>query len=89
MNIDAHAMKRGEDDRQPPPLSESGWSYEETIQQIEATIARIESGELELAAVFDQFAEAVNRLHQCEVFLTERQQQMDVLIETLTDDPDF
>jgi exodeoxyribonuclease VII small subunit len=62
------------------------WSYEETVQQVEAIMSRIESGELELADVFDQFASAVNYLRQCDLFLTQRQQQMDLLIETLTDD---
>ncbi|PSB29256.1 exodeoxyribonuclease VII small subunit [Stenomitos frigidus] len=67
-------------------LPEQGWSYEETVQQVEAIMSRIESGELELADVFDQFAAAVSYLRQCDLFLTQRQQQMDLLIETLTDD---
>jgi len=62
------------------------WNYEATVQQVEAIMARIESGELALADVFDQFAAAVNSLRQCELFLSQRQQQMDLLIETLTDD---
>jgi exodeoxyribonuclease VII small subunit len=69
-----------------PDLPPPGWSYEETVEQVEAIMTRIESGELELADVFDQFASAVNYLRQCDLFLTQRQQQMDVLIETLTDD---
>jgi exodeoxyribonuclease VII small subunit len=63
------------------------WNYEQTVREIEGMIARIESGELELAAVFEQFSQAVERLRQCEQFLAERHQQMDLLIETLTDDP--
>ncbi|XGV96725.1 MAG: exodeoxyribonuclease VII small subunit [Leptolyngbya sp. BL-A-14] len=62
------------------------WSYEETVRQVEAIMTRIESGELELADVFDQFATAVSYLRQCELFLSQRQQQMELLIETLTDD---
>lgn len=64
---------------------EDSWNYESTVKRIEAAIARIESGELELAEVFDQFAAAVEDLRQCETFLVERQQQMDLLIETLED----
>lgn len=64
---------------------EDGWNYEATVRRIEAAIARIESGELELAEVFDQFAAAVEDLRQCETFLVERQQQMELLIETLED----
>ncbi len=77
----------GENSSQPflPP---NGWSYEETVRQVEAIMARIESGELELAKVFDQFATAVSYLRQCELFLSQRQQQMDLLIETLRDDLD-
>lgn len=72
------------------PVSRStSWNYEATVKEIEATIARIESGELDLAEVFDQFAEAVDNLRRCEAFLSERQQQMDLLIETLNDESEF
>lgn len=70
----------------PSDLTSSSWSYEETVRQVETIMARIESGELELADVFDQFADAVSYLRQCERFLAQRQQQMDLLIETLTDE---
>lgn len=54
---------------------------------IEQIINRIERGEMELADIFDQFAIAVEHLHQCESFLTYHRQQVDLLIETLSDDP--
>lgn len=66
--------------------SEEGWNYEAKVIEIEGIIARIESGELELEAVFEQFASAVESLRQCESFLQQRQQQVDLLIETLSDD---
>jgi exodeoxyribonuclease VII small subunit len=63
-----------------------GWNYEAKVIEIEGIIARIESGELELAEVFNQFASAVEYLRQCESFLQQRQQQVDLLIETLSDE---
>ncbi|MEI1373751.1 exodeoxyribonuclease VII small subunit [Nostoc sp. UHCC 0926] len=66
--------------------SEEGWNYEAKVVEIEGIIARIESGELELEAVFEQFASAVEYLRQCESFLQQRQQQVDLLIETLSDE---
>ncbi|MHC5728748.1 MAG: exodeoxyribonuclease VII small subunit [Nostoc sp.] len=66
--------------------SEEGWNYEAKVVEIEEIIARIEAGELELSAVFDQFATAVEYVRQCESFLEQRQQQVDLLIETLTDE---
>ncbi|MDX2097140.1 MAG: exodeoxyribonuclease VII small subunit [Leptolyngbyaceae cyanobacterium bins.59] len=72
-----------------PPLTPTDWNYEVTVAQVERIIARIESGELDLAEVFDQFATAVDYLHQCETFLSERQRQVDLLIETLVDEPEF
>ncbi|HIK54258.1 MAG TPA: exodeoxyribonuclease VII small subunit [Synechococcales cyanobacterium M55_K2018_004] len=63
------------------------WRYEDAVRQVETMIDRIESGELELAEVFSQFAEAVKALRQCEAFLAHQQQQVDLLIETLLDDP--
>ncbi len=64
------------------------WNYETTVAEIETIIDRIERGELELAVVFDQFSTAVEQLRQCETFLTRQQQQVDLLIETLLDEPD-
>ncbi len=62
------------------------WSYEATVAEIEIMIAEIESGQLDLANVFDQFTAAAEMLQQCEQFLKQRRQQMELLIEQL-DDP--
>lgn len=70
------------------PGSDPDWSYETTVVQVERMINRIESGDLELAELFSEFASAVEYLRQCETFLTQQQQQMDLLIETLTDESD-
>ncbi|BAY78204.1 exodeoxyribonuclease VII small subunit [Nostoc linckia NIES-25] len=66
--------------------SMEGWNYEAKVIEIESIIARIEAGELELEEVFDQFGKAVEYLRQCESFLQQRQQQVDLLIETLSDE---
>jgi len=71
-----------------PTLLQPGWNYEATVQEIEQIMTRIEAGELDLADVFDQFATAAAHLRQCEMFLAQRQKQMDLLIETLTDQPE-
>lgn len=63
------------------------WHYETSVAEIETIISRIESGELELEAVFEQFAQAAEALGHCEAFLSERQTQMALLIETLEDVP--
>lgn len=62
------------------------WKYEAKVAEIEKIVARIEAGELELAEVFEQFAAAVEYLQQCESFLQQRQQQVNILIETLQED---
>ncbi|GAB1544914.1 hypothetical protein NUACC21_75900 [Scytonema sp. NUACC21] len=66
--------------------NQEGWNYEAKVAEVERVIARIESGSLELQEVFEQFSFAVESLRQCESFLQERQQQVDLLIETLKDD---
>jgi exodeoxyribonuclease VII small subunit len=73
----------------PADVLPSGWNYEATVAEVEAIIDRIERGELDLADVFDQFAIAVERLRQCESFLARQQQQVDLLVETLLDEPDL
>lgn len=84
-NDAANDARDGVNDR----FDRANWSYEETVAEVEAIISRLEMGELELADVFEQFSQAVDRLHQCEAFLNHQQQQMDLLVETLLDDPDF
>ncbi|MCU0566755.1 MAG: exodeoxyribonuclease VII small subunit [Oculatellaceae cyanobacterium Prado106] len=64
------------------------WNYEATVSQIEEIIDLIERGDLDLADVFDQFSTAVQQLRHCEAFLNRQQQQVDLLIETLLDEPD-
>jgi exodeoxyribonuclease VII small subunit len=79
--------------RSPKPSTEAwnaeAWNYEATVQQVEQIIAQIEAGDLQLAEVFDQFSAAVEQLHQCEAFLSQRQKQVALLIETLSDEPEF
>ncbi|MEH2434026.1 MAG: exodeoxyribonuclease VII small subunit [Nostoc sp.] len=72
--------------RKSASSSEEGWNYEAKVAEIEGIIARIEAGELDLEAVFEQFASAVEYLRQCESFLQQRQQQVELLIETLSDE---
>lgn len=64
------------------------WNYEATVAKVEKIINQIESGQLELAHVFEEFSTAVAYLRQCETFLAQKQQQMDLLIETLSDEAD-
>ncbi|HIK11935.1 MAG TPA: exodeoxyribonuclease VII small subunit [Oscillatoriaceae cyanobacterium M33_DOE_052] len=68
--------------RQTPP---NQWNYEETIAQVESLVAEIETGDIELEALFDKFTLAVESLRQCETFLDQRQKQMQLQIEILND----
>lgn len=70
-------------------LRQSGWNYEETVDRIEAIIDRVESGELPLEEVFEQFAVAVECLQECESFLVRGKEQMELSIELLAAEPDF
>ncbi len=68
------------------PALPNDWSYEDTLCRIEAITNQLETGELPLADVFDQFAEAVGALQQCDQFLKAKQAQAHLLIETLVDE---
>lgn len=61
------------------------WSYEAAVENIEAIVMQLETGDLDLAKVFERFEQAVGQLRQCEQFLKEKQQQVDLLVETLED----
>lgn len=67
----------------------SDWSYEETVAQLENLIAQVESGEIPLEEVFSKFAIAVEYAQQCEAFLSQGRERMNLLIEMLTEEPDF
>ncbi|MDY7013134.1 MAG: exodeoxyribonuclease VII small subunit [Cyanobacteriota bacterium] len=67
---------------QNPPT----WNYEATVAEIEATIEQLESGELPLEEVFEQFAIAVERLKQCDRFLARGSQHIELAIETLNEE---
>jgi exodeoxyribonuclease VII small subunit len=61
------------------------WNYEATVTKVEEILSQIESGELELAEVFEQFVAAVKYLEQCETFLEERRQHIELIVEQLGD----
>jgi exodeoxyribonuclease VII small subunit len=67
----------------PDPTPPSDWNYETSVSEIETILNSIEAGELPLDDVFAQFTGAIAQLQQCEAFLVDRQQQVDLLIETL------
>ncbi|PZO61214.1 MAG: exodeoxyribonuclease VII small subunit [Phormidesmis priestleyi] len=65
------------------PALPADWSYEATLSRIETITDQLETGELPLETVFEQFAEAVSALQQCDQFLQSKQQSAALLIETL------
>ncbi|MBT9313720.1 exodeoxyribonuclease VII small subunit [Leptothoe kymatousa] len=60
------------------------WNYEASVDQVETIIAELETGDLPLAEIFQQFEKAVTELKKCDNFLQEKQQQAQLLIETLS-----
>jgi exodeoxyribonuclease VII small subunit len=62
------------------------WDYEASVEQVEAIITNLETGDLPLADIFEQFEKAVTELKKCDTFLQEKQQQAELLIETLVSD---
>jgi exodeoxyribonuclease VII small subunit len=79
---------RGKSRNKAAIQNQESWNYEQTVAKVESIINQVECGKLELAEVFDQYAAAVEYLRQCEAFLQERQQQMDLLVETLAEQPE-
>ncbi|MEC4893703.1 MAG: exodeoxyribonuclease VII small subunit [Oscillatoria sp. PMC 1051.18] len=65
------------------------WNYSAAVSELEAIIEQIESGSLPLEQVFEQFSVAVEKMQQCESFLARGKQQMNLLIETLSDEENF
>ncbi|MEO1182305.1 MAG: exodeoxyribonuclease VII small subunit [Cyanobacteria bacterium J06636_28] len=63
--------------------SADNWNYEAAVEQVEAIITELETGDLPLANIFEQFEKAVTELKKCDTFLQTKQQQAQLLIETL------
>jgi exodeoxyribonuclease VII small subunit len=63
---------------------QEAWNYETTVSKIEEILTLIESGDLDLADVFEQFSVAVEYLKQCDAFLQDRQQAIELLVEILS-----
>ncbi len=64
-------------------------NYEATVEKIEEILDLMESGTMSLNDVFEQFGVAASYLKECDRFLGERRSQVELLIEQLTDEPDF
>ena len=64
-------------------VKKKGWNSEVTVAGVEEILAAIEGGNLELTEVFSQFAVAVDRLNQCENFLSTQREQVELLLENL------
>jgi exodeoxyribonuclease VII small subunit len=60
-------------------------TYEEKVAQVEEILGEIEGGDLELTEVFSRFAVAVDFLQQCESFLSQQREQVELLLENLGD----
>lgn len=65
------------------------WNYEETVAEVAEIIQQIEFGSLPLEEVFKQFEIAVERLQQCEAFLNQGKERMNLLIEKLEEKIEF
>lgn len=61
------------------------WNYEATVARVEEILNEIEGGDLELTSVFSQFEIAVSSLQQCENFLSQQREQVELLLENLGD----
>lgn len=66
-----------------PKSPKSEFIYEAAVAQVETLIQQLEAGDLPLADIFSQFEQAVTTLQQCDSYLTEKRQQVELLIETL------
>jgi len=76
------------DDGRPDSQTDAprqGWHYEAAVAEVEQLIAQMESGQLSLEETFGQFEQAVAQLKRCEAYLHAKQEQADLLIETLTE----
>jgi exodeoxyribonuclease VII small subunit len=58
-------------------------TYEEKVAQVKEILGEIEGGNLELTEVFSRFAIAVESLQQCEKFLSQQCEHVEVIARKL------
>ena len=62
---------------------DNDWNYEATVAKAEDILQSIESGDLELAETFSQSQIAAGYLRECEEFLVQQQESVELLVENL------
>jgi len=58
-------------------------NYEQMVTEVDSIIREIETGKLPLNVLFEKFNIAVEKLAECEQFLSKNKEQMEILIENL------
>jgi exodeoxyribonuclease VII small subunit len=71
------------------PKTTETWNYEATVEKIDDILGLMESGNMSLNDIFEQFGVAETYLKECDRFLADQRSQVELLIEQLTDEPDF
>jgi exodeoxyribonuclease VII small subunit len=72
-----------------PETAPETWNYEGAVEKIEDILHLMESGDMNLSDLFEQFGVAAAYLKECDRFLATQRAQVELTIEYLTDDPDF
>jgi exodeoxyribonuclease VII small subunit len=78
----AEGNKRGRDgtaEEQPDSVSAPA-SFETTLEQLEATVARLEEGEMPLEEALELFESGVKLSRQCSVTLEEAERRIEILV---------
>lgn len=58
-----------------------GYDFEDSLNQLEALIEQMESGELSLEKALENFEQGIQLTRQCQTMLSEAEQKVQLLIE--------
>ena len=69
----------------PPPAASSPVDFEQSLEELEATVEKLEHGDLSLEDALQQFERGVALARQCQASLKQAEQKVEILLHKTAD----
>ena len=70
---------------QPPPPATTSLDFEQSLEELEATVEKLEHGDLALEDALQQFERGVALARQCQASLKQAEQKVEILLQKSAD----
>ena len=69
----------------PPPAASTPVDFEQSLEELEATVEKLEHGDLSLEDALQQFERGVALARQCQASLKQAEQKVEILLQKSAD----